>query len=136
MRKSIYLTGMFSKAWQYQPVPNVHLGLVRLTEGFGVEGSEVIVFHSKADLNWFTAYLAVFDVGLTSHGQVQEHRNLFTTIWTVKLVFHLAPGLAFLLHRLPPTEVSRVIFAGCPIPDRHDPRRFLTLNSLGNSDWK
>jgi hypothetical protein len=44
------------------------IGTRSLTEGFGVEGSEVIIFYGKADLNWFAAYLAVFDVGLTTHG--------------------------------------------------------------------
>jgi hypothetical protein len=110
------------------------VGVTRtLTEGLGVEGSEVIIFHSKADLNWFAAYLAIFDVGLTSDGQVQEHRNLFTTIGAVKFVFHSAPGLAFLFPRLPPNGVSEVIYLECPMPDRHDPGRFLTL--LGNSEW-
>jgi hypothetical protein len=66
-----------------------------LTEGFGVEGSELFIFHSKTYLNWFAAYLAVFDIGLTTDGQVQEHRNLFTAIWAVKLVFHSAPGMGF-----------------------------------------
>jgi hypothetical protein len=64
------------------------LSLRSLTESFGVEGSEVIIFHSKADLDWFAAYLAVFDVGLAADGQVHDHRNFFPTIWTGEFVFH------------------------------------------------
>jgi hypothetical protein len=59
-----------------------------LAECFSVEAGEVVIFYTKADLNWFAAYFAVFDVGLTTDGQVQNHRNLFTTIWAVELVFH------------------------------------------------
>ena len=64
-----------------------------LTDGFGVEGRDVIIFYSKTDLNRFAAHLAIFDVGLTPDGQVQEHRNLFTTIGAVELVFHSVAGL-------------------------------------------
>jgi hypothetical protein len=66
-----------------------------LTKCFRVEGSDFIILYGKADLDWFAAYLAVFDVGLTADGQVQHHRNLFATIWAVKLVFHLVPGHGF-----------------------------------------
>jgi len=66
-----------------------------LTEGSGVEGRNVIIFYGKADLDWFAAHFAVLDVGLSPDGQVQEHRNLFTTIGAAKLVFHSVAGLGF-----------------------------------------
>jgi hypothetical protein len=59
-----------------------------LAEGLGTEAGEFVIFYDKADLNWFAAYLAVFDVGLAADGQVQHHRNVFSTIWTSKFVFH------------------------------------------------
>ena len=59
-----------------------------LAEGSGVESRDVVIFHGKADLDWFAAYLAVFDVGLAADGQVQHHRNFFSTIWTGEFVFH------------------------------------------------
>jgi hypothetical protein len=59
-----------------------------LAEGLGIEAGEFVIFHGKADLDWFAAYLAVFDVGLAADGQVHDHRNFFPTIWTGEFVFH------------------------------------------------
>ena len=66
-----------------------------LADGSGVESRNVIIFNGKADLDWFAAYFAVLDVRLSPDGQVQEHRDLFTTIRAVKLVFHSVAGLSF-----------------------------------------
>jgi hypothetical protein len=59
-----------------------------LAEGFGREAGEFVICDGKADLDWFAAYLAVFNVGLAADGQVQHHRNFFSTIWTGEFVFH------------------------------------------------
>jgi len=59
-----------------------------LAEGLGIEAGEFVVFYGKADLDWFAAYLAVFNVGLAADGQVQHHRNFFSTMWTGEFVFH------------------------------------------------
>jgi hypothetical protein len=59
-----------------------------LAKGLGIEADELVIFYGKADLDWFAAYFAVFDVGLAVHGQVQHHRNFFSTIWTGEFVFH------------------------------------------------
>jgi hypothetical protein len=53
-----------------------------------MEASEFVVLYGKADLDWFAAYLAVLDVGLTANGHVQDHRNFFSTVWTDKFVLH------------------------------------------------
>jgi len=47
-----------------------------------VEAIEVLALYREADLNWFAAYFAVFNVGLAASGQVQHHRNFFSAIWT------------------------------------------------------
>ena len=59
-----------------------------LAKGFGVKGTEVVIFYSEGDLDRFAAYLAVFDVGLAANRQIEDHRNLFTAIWTGEFVFH------------------------------------------------
>ena len=59
-----------------------------LAEGLGIEVGEFVIFYGKADLDWFAAYLAVFDVGLSPDGQIQHHRDFFSTIWTTEFVFH------------------------------------------------
>ena len=53
-----------------------------------MEAGEFVVLNGEADLNWFAAYFAVFNVGLAGDGQVQHHRNFFPTVWTAELVFH------------------------------------------------
>ena len=45
--------------------------------------SERIILYVEADLDGLAADFAVFDVDLTAHRQVENHRNLFPTIWTV-----------------------------------------------------
>ena len=39
-----------------------------LVQRLGVEGAQVVVFHGEADLDWFAADFAVFDVGLGTDG--------------------------------------------------------------------
>ena len=39
-----------------------------LAEGLSIEASEFVTFYGKADFDWFAAYLAVFNVGLTADG--------------------------------------------------------------------
>jgi hypothetical protein len=53
-----------------------------------VEAIEAFVLYGEADLNWFAAYFAVFNVGLAASGQVQNHRDFFSAIWTGEFVFH------------------------------------------------
>jgi hypothetical protein len=53
-----------------------------------VEAIEVFALYGEADLNWFAAYFAVFNVRLAASGQVQHHRNFFSAIWTGEFVFH------------------------------------------------
>lgn len=59
-----------------------------LAERLCIEASEFVVLYGKADLDWFAAYLAVLNVGLAVDGQVQHHRNFFSTVWTDKFVLH------------------------------------------------
>jgi hypothetical protein len=66
----------------------VHSGRHILRKGPRAEACEFVVFNGKADLDGFAAYLAVFNVRLAADGQVQHHRNLFSTIWTGEFVFH------------------------------------------------
>jgi hypothetical protein len=53
-----------------------------------MEAGEFVVLYGKADFDWFTANLTIFDVGLAADRQVQHHRNFFTTIGTGECVFH------------------------------------------------
>jgi hypothetical protein len=59
-----------------------------LAKRFGVEASDVVILYGKADLNRLAAYLAVFDIGLATDGQVQDHRNLFAAIRAAEFVLH------------------------------------------------
>jgi hypothetical protein len=59
-----------------------------LAEGLSRKASELVICNGKADLDGFAAYLAVFNVGLAADGQVQYHRNFFSTVWTGEFVFH------------------------------------------------
>jgi hypothetical protein len=44
--------------------------------------------YPETDLDGLAADFAVFDVDLTAHGEVENHRNLFPAIWAVEGVFH------------------------------------------------
>ena len=61
---------------------------MNLFEDLGIEVTERIVLYAVTDLDWVAADFAVFDVGLTANRQVENHRNLFPTIWASKEVFH------------------------------------------------
>jgi hypothetical protein len=67
---------------------NALTGSEVLAECLGIEAGEFVIFYGKADLDWFAAYLAVFDIGLAADRQVQHHRDFFSTIWTGEFVFH------------------------------------------------
>ena len=59
-----------------------------LAEGPGTEAGEFVILYGKANFDWFAAYFAVLNVALAADGQVQHHRNLFSTVWAGKFVFH------------------------------------------------
>jgi hypothetical protein len=59
-----------------------------LFKPLGVESFDDIVLNAVADFNWIAADFTIFDVGLAPHRSVQDHRNLFPTIWTGEVVFH------------------------------------------------
>jgi hypothetical protein len=59
-----------------------------LFEGFGGELRERIIFHAVTDLDRVAANFTVFDVGLASHRQIQDHRDFFSAIGAGKGVFH------------------------------------------------
>ena len=59
-----------------------------LLERPGIETDKLVVFKTVGDLDWFAANFAVFDVGLPPNGQVENHRNFFTTIRATECVFH------------------------------------------------
>jgi hypothetical protein len=59
-----------------------------LFEDFGIEVTERIVLYAVTDLDWVAADFAVFDVALTANREVENHRNLFATIWAGEAMFH------------------------------------------------
>jgi hypothetical protein len=59
-----------------------------LFEDLGSEVSERIVLYTVTDLDWVAADLAVFNVDLAAHRQVENHRNLFPAIWAGERVLH------------------------------------------------
>jgi hypothetical protein len=78
-----------------------------LLEAFGIETSERIILYAVADLDWVAADFAVFNVSLTANRQVEDHRNLFSTIRAVEGVFHwdcMLPSVAAALYVLWRTE--------------------------------
>jgi hypothetical protein len=62
---------------------------MKLFEDLGGELRERIILYAVADLDRVAADFAVFDVALPANRQVENHRNLFPTIWAGKGVFHL-----------------------------------------------
>jgi len=83
-----------------------------LAEGPGIEAGEFVIFYRKADLDWFAAYLAVFDVGLAVDGQVQHHRNFFSTIWTGEFVFHSTSANVCTSEQTPAIVTSKMLACG------------------------
>ena len=63
-------------------------GQTKLLEDFCAETSERVVLHGIADLDRVAADLAVFDIGLPSNGEVEDHRNFFSAIRACEEVFH------------------------------------------------
>ena len=59
-----------------------------LFEALRFEMSQGIVFDGIANLKRVTAHLAVFDIGMTSNREVQDHRYLFATEGTDEGMFH------------------------------------------------
>jgi hypothetical protein len=61
---------------------------MNLFQALGSETSKRIILYPETDLHGLAADFAVFDVDLTAHGEVENHRNLFPAIWAVEGVFH------------------------------------------------
>src|SRR5712671_4225964 len=71
------------------PAPN-------LFEGLCIETHERIALCAVTDFDWVATDFAIFDIDLAANRKVQNHRNPFPTIRTVKEVFHWK---SMLLHR-------------------------------------
>ena len=61
-----------------------------LSECFGVEARDFVVFHREGNFNRLAAHFAVFDVALAAHGHVEQHRYAFAAIGAGEEVLHAA----------------------------------------------
>jgi hypothetical protein len=60
-------------------------------EALGLEAGQFIVLGGIADLDGTAADFAILDVDLTWNGKIQNHRDLFATIWAHESMFHCYP---------------------------------------------
>ena len=60
----------------------------KLFQGLGVELGERVVFHGEAYFDGMATNFAVFDVGLSRDGSVQDHGDFFAAVWTLECMFH------------------------------------------------
>jgi hypothetical protein len=63
-------------------------GCVDLFERLSVEGRKSVILDCIADLDGLAANLTVFDVGLATDRNVQDHRDFFPAIRAGEAVFH------------------------------------------------
>ena len=74
----------FNERVEYRPSPEE--GVLFSRSGF--ELHDLIVVDDIADLDGTAADFAVLNIGLTTHGYVENHRNVFAAVWASKEVFH------------------------------------------------